>query len=89
MAKKLVRFDDLKEEKASDAYLRYKLSIASRNHNIEIEARDIIKKAREDRDVEAVIGLWENDIPVNIIAKSLKITQEKIKEIIEKHKNKA
>ena len=73
-----------KERKAYDAYLRHLMSIASRNHTIEIDSKDIIKKAQEDKEIEAVLGLNENDVPVEIIAKSLKISKERVFQIIDK-----
>ncbi len=78
-----------KERKAYDAYLRHMMSIASRNHTIEIEIKDVVKKARDERDKETIIGLFENGVPTNIIAKGLKMAMEEVKQIIEKHKNKA
>jgi predicted transposase/invertase (TIGR01784 family) len=78
-----------KERKAYDAYLRHMMSIASRNHTIEIEAKEIIKKAKENWDIETVVSFFENEVPVNVIAKSLKIPLDKVKQIIEKHKNKS
>jgi predicted transposase/invertase (TIGR01784 family) len=78
-----------KERKAYDAYLSHMMSIASRNHTIEIEAREIIKKAKENWDVETVLGFFENGVPAQTIAKVLKIPLEKVKQIIENHKNKA
>jgi predicted transposase/invertase (TIGR01784 family) len=82
-----------KERKAYDAYLSHMMSIASRNHTIEIDAKEIIektrKKAREDRDIESVIGLHEINLSEENIAKALKIPIEQVKQIIEKHKNKA
>jgi hypothetical protein len=73
-----------KERKAYDAYLRHLMSIARRNHSIEIDSKDIIKKAQEDKEIEAVLGLNENDVPVEIIAKSLKISKESVFQIIDK-----
>ena len=69
-----------KERKAYDAYLRHMMSIASRNHNIEIDAKEIIKKAREDKDIETVLKLHKKgklpeeisellDIPVEVVRK--------------------
>ena len=72
-----------KERKAYNAYLRHLMSIASRNHTIEIDSKDIIKKAQEDKEIEAVLGLNENDVPVEIIAKSLKISKESVFQIID------
>lgn len=77
-----------KERKAYDAYLRHLMSIASRNHNIEIDAKEIIRKAKEEEKIEAVLGLHENGVPVPIIAKSLKITERRVLEIVENHKSK-
>jgi predicted transposase/invertase (TIGR01784 family) len=77
-----------KERKAYDAYLRHMMSIASRNHNIEIDAKEIIKKAREEKEVEVVLGFYENGIAVEIIAKSLKISKERVWQIIESKSNK-
>ena len=78
-----------KERKAYDAYLRHMMSVASRNHTIEIESKEIIKKAREDRDIESIIGFYEIGVSQENIAIALKIPIESVKEIIEKHKNKA
>jgi predicted transposase/invertase (TIGR01784 family) len=77
-----------KERKAYDAYLRHMMSIASRNHNIEIEAMPIIKKAKEEALIEAVNGFYENGVQISIIAKSLKISEDKVHQIIENHQNK-
>ena len=85
-----------KERKAYDAYLRHMMSIASRNHTIEIDAKEIIEKTKketreitkEETQIEAVIGLYENGVQIPTIAKSLKIAEDKVEQIIEKHKNK-
>ena len=50
----------------------------------EFKTRTAGRKGKEE---ETVIGLYENNIPIPIIAKSLKITEEKVEDIIEKHKN--
>lgn len=42
------------------------------------------RKGREKQKIEAVIGLYENGVPIAIIAKSLKMTEEEVKQIIEK-----
>ncbi len=44
-------------------------------------------KAEQKKETEAVIGLFENGVPVSVIAKSLKIAEDKVTEIIENHKN--
>ena len=97
MVKKLVRFDwemkkmmklTDKERKAHSVYLNHMISIASRNHTIEIEAKEIIKKAKENWDVESVIGIYEIGVSEDNIAKALKIPIEKVKQIIENHKTK-
>ena len=47
------------------------------------------RKGKEEGKEEAVIGLYENNVPISIIANALKMTEGKVNEIIEKHKNKA
>ena len=41
-----------------------------------------IEIGKEAKIIEAVLGLNENNIPIEVIAKSLKLTEEKVKEII-------
>jgi hypothetical protein len=45
------------------------------------------KIARDEKEKEAILGLHENGIPIAIIAKSLKITEEKVSKIIELSQN--
>jgi len=78
-----------KDRKAYNTYLKHLHNVASRNHSIEIDAKEIIKKAKEEAEIESVIGLFENDVPIQVIAKSLKITEERVQQIIENHKNKS
>jgi predicted transposase/invertase (TIGR01784 family) len=75
-----------KERKAYDAYLRHLMSIASRNHTIEIEAKEIIKKAKEEERIEAVIGFYEVGVSEDKIATALKLPIEKVRQIIESQK---
>ena len=77
-----------KERKAYDAYLRHLMSIASRNHTIEIDAKDIIKKAKEEEKINNILGLYEHGVPVSVIGKSLKISEAEVLQIIENHQNK-
>jgi predicted transposase YdaD len=46
------------------------------------------KEGKEEKEVDAVLGMNENNITVAIIAKSLKITEEKVRQIIETYANK-
>lgn len=77
-----------KERKAYDAYLRHMMSIASRNHNIEIDAKEIIKKAREDKDVETVLKLHKKGKTVEEISELLDIDIKVVRRIIESQSNK-
>ncbi len=74
-----------KERKAYDAYLRHMMSIASRNHTIEIDAKEIIKKAKEEKEIEVVLEMHKDGVPNKTIAKYLKITEEKVVQIIDIH----
>jgi predicted transposase/invertase (TIGR01784 family) len=76
-----------KERKAYDAYLRHMMSIASRNHNIEIEAMPIIKKAKEEALTDVILEMNKDHLPIKTIAKYVKTTEEKVQEIIKNHRN--
>jgi predicted transposase/invertase (TIGR01784 family) len=86
-----------KERKAYDAYLRDMMSIASRNHTIEIDAKEIIEKTKketreitiEEIQIESVIGFYEIGVSQENIATALKMPIEKVTKIIVNHKNKA
>ena len=67
-----------KDRKAYNTYLKHLHNVASRNHSIEIDAKEIIKKAKEEAEIDTVIGFYENDVPIPVIAKSMKITEEKV-----------
>jgi len=45
------------------------------------------EEGKEEKEIEAVLGFYENGVPVSVIAKSLKITEQRVLQIIENHKN--
>ena len=45
-----------------------------------------IQEGEEKKEIDAVIGMFENNIPISIIAKSLKISEDRVTQIIEKYK---
>lgn len=51
----------------------------------EQDERGRIEFAKEEQRNEDVLGLYENEVPLSIIAKSLKLTEEQVTEIIEKY----
>ena len=77
-----------KDAKAYKKYLKNLRDIASEQHTIMADAQDLINKGREEEREAAVIGLHDNGIPVPIIAKSLKMTEQKVTEVIENQRNK-
>ena len=86
------RLDEMKlNEKDAKEYKRYLKNlrdIASEQHTKMADAQDLINKGREEEREAAVIGMHDNGIPVPIIAKSLKMTEQSVVEVIENHKNK-
>jgi predicted transposase YdaD len=42
-----------------------------------------IKVGEDKKEIEAVLGFYQNKIPISVIAKSLNITEEKVNKIIE------
>lgn len=81
------RLDAMKlTDKAAQEYKRYLKAlrdVASEQHTKMADAQDLIKKGEENKEKEAVLGLHENGVPVAIIAKSLKISEERVLQIIE------
>jgi predicted transposase/invertase (TIGR01784 family) len=82
-----------KERAAYNVYKKHLMSIASRNHTIEIDAKEMIKKAKEEakeeakaeKEMEAVIGLNRIGLENDKIADALNMKIEKVEEIIAKH----
>jgi hypothetical protein len=78
------RLDEMKlnEKDAKDyrRYLKELRDIASKNHTLEADFQDLI--------VDAVLELWKNNVSMQVIAKSLKITEDRVKQIIENQSNK-
>jgi predicted transposase/invertase (TIGR01784 family) len=77
-----------KERVAYDKYLRHLMNIASRNHTIEIDAKEIIKKAKEEQGIEIILEMHKDGVPAKTIAKYLKTSVEKIVQIIEEYAEK-
>ena len=75
-----------KERKAYSAYLHHLRSIASRNHTIEIDAKEIIKKAKEDREIEFVIEMNKEGFVIAQIAKIVRKTEQEVQDIIDSQK---
>ena len=76
-----------KERAAYDKYLLHLMSIASRNHTIEIEAKEIIKKAKEEERIEVILEMHKDGVPAKTIAKYLKTSEEQIVQIIKEQLN--
>ena len=84
-------------------FLKNLRDLASRQHTKMADAEDLIKKGekkgiekgiekgikkgKEEANTQAVLGLYENNIAINIISSSLQLSEEKILEIIEKNKD--
>ncbi len=76
-----------KELKAYNAYLRHLMSIASRNHNIEIDAKEIIKKAKEEEKIEFILEMHKEGLTIAQIAKISKKTEKEVQQIIDNQQN--
>jgi len=82
-----------KERAAYNVYKKHLMNIASRNHTIEIDTKEMIKKAKEEataeakaeKEMEAVIGLNRIGLENDKIADALNMKIEKVEEIIAKH----
>ncbi len=77
-----------KDRKAYSNYLKHLHNIASRNHTIEIDAKEIIKKAREEKEIEFVLRLHSKGKDAPEISDLTGLPLERVIQIIENHKNK-
>ncbi len=86
------RLDEMKlNEKDAKEYKRYLKGlrdIASEQHTKMADAQDLINKGKEEERIVAILGLHENGVPVAIIAKSLKISEEQVQQVISNQKDK-
>jgi len=76
-----------KERMAYDKYLRRLMSIASRNHTIEIDAKEIIKKAKEEEKINTVIKLHKKGKSAEEISDLLDIPLTEVVEILDNPSN--
>jgi predicted transposase/invertase (TIGR01784 family) len=71
-----------KDAKAYKKYLKELRNIASEQHTKMADAQDLIKKGREEKEIQAVIGLVEVGLAQDKIAVALKMSIERMAEIV-------
>jgi predicted transposase/invertase (TIGR01784 family) len=88
-----------KERAAYNVYLKHMMSIASRNHTIEIDAKEMIKKAKEqgkaegkaegkeESDIHYIIEMKKEGLTISQIAKISKKTEKEVAQIIDNQIN--
>jgi len=76
------------ERKAYKLYLKNLRDIASEQHTKMVDAKMLINEGIEKGKIEAVIGFFKNGVSVKVIANSLNISEEKVKEIVELERRK-
>ena len=74
-----------KERAAYDKYLRHMMSIASRNHTIEIDTREIIKQTKEEEKINTITKLNKKGKSAEEISDLLDIPLAEVVEIISFH----
>ncbi|QQS29212.1 MAG: Rpn family recombination-promoting nuclease/putative transposase [Sphingobacteriales bacterium] len=86
------RLDEMKlnEKDAKDykRYLKLLRDVASDQHTKMADAQDLIKKGEENKEIEVLLEMHKDNVPINIIAKYLKISEEHVLKIIESRKGK-
>ena len=79
-----------KEKKEYNAYLKRLRDIASEQHTKIADAQDLINKGREEgrelSKIEVVIEMYKDGVPIKTIAKYLKISEERVNQIVEDFK---
>ena len=77
---------------AYKAYLKRLRDIASEQHTKMADAKELIQKTKIETEIEtkieAIINLEKNGVPIDIISKSLEMTEKEVKLIIEENKEK-
>ena len=68
------------------AFLKTLRDIASEQHTKMAEADDILnkgkEKVREEKEIEAILGLHKNNVSISIIASALNISEKRIQEVL-------
>jgi hypothetical protein len=72
---------------ANDKYLRHLMDIASRNHTIEIDTRDLINKTKAEEKINTVIKLHKKGKSAEEISDLLDIPLTEVVEILDNHSN--
>jgi predicted transposase/invertase (TIGR01784 family) len=72
-----------KEAKDYKKYLKELRDIASEQHTKMADAQDLIKKGEENKEVEVILEMHKDGVPNRTIAKYLKVTEERIAQVIE------
>lgn len=84
------KLDEMKlnETEAKDykRYLKDLRDMASEQHTKMADAQELIDKGRTEKEIEAVLGLVEIGLSWEQIAVALKISVERVKEIVERHR---
>jgi predicted transposase/invertase (TIGR01784 family) len=86
------RLDEMKlNEKDAIEYKRYLKGlrdIASDQHTKMADAQELINKGKEDKEIEVILEMHKDGVPIKTIAKYLKTNEERVIQIIEMHPNK-
>jgi predicted transposase YdaD len=77
-----------KDAKEYKRYLKGLRDIASDQHTKMADAQDLIKKGKEEKEIEAVLGFNRIGVEREKIAEALAISIEKVNQIIENQSNK-
>ena len=86
--------EKLDEMKLSDedraeykVFLKKLRDIASEQHTKMADADDILnkgkEKGREEKEIEAILGLHKNNVSISIIASALNISEKRIQEVLQ------
>ena len=88
--KKLDEMNLNDEERAAYKYYLKRLrDIASEQHTKMVDANELISEGKEAKEREAIIGFFNIGVSTTQIAKALKLTEDKVKQITEEERGKA
>ena len=80
------------DQKDYNKYLKHLHEVASGNYNEMVDVQDLInqgvEKGEEKKEIEVVLEMHKDDVPVKTIAKYLKISEDKVLQIIKNKSSK-
>lgn len=74
-----------KERSQYNYYLKKLMDTASEHHTRMADLEDLLKKKEKETKISAILGLHKNGVSIAVIALSLKVSEEFVRQVIQEH----